>query len=286
MLRQLPYAAAFAACCCRLCCRMLPCAAQSPASLHPLPVPPARPCWLHMLPCRIAASYAAATACCPHGRPNTLIEQAIYRTQATKRQWRKLTLNGLLGGAEAQANVLVPPQTALAHNLLGRLVVAAGGRQRRQGWRLVSSVLGLLIRLPLHNKAACCGRRAGLGNTSAGVCAAAACHRPRGRRALLPAPHGPPQRVPMPCSPALHGQLPLERPLSLHGRRQNKGGHPQAPANGALVPKALQQGLRAPCVPIAHLPGPPCLLSPLASFQAAVLASGPLRLASSAERGR
>lgn len=36
-----------------------------------------------------------------------------------------LTLNGLLGGAEAQAHVLVPPLAALAHNLLHRLVVAA-----------------------------------------------------------------------------------------------------------------------------------------------------------------
>lgn len=52
----------------------------------------------------------------------------------------RLTLDGLLGGAEAQTHVLVPPLATLAHNLLRRLVVAAPRagktvgiqRQRRQ----------------------------------------------------------------------------------------------------------------------------------------------------------
>ena len=38
-----------------------------------------------------------------------------------------LTLNSLLGGAEAQAHILVPPLAALADNVLCGLVVAAGG---------------------------------------------------------------------------------------------------------------------------------------------------------------
>jgi hypothetical protein len=71
--------------------------------------------------CVCAVSFAA-------GRRETI---AGVRERCLGFFWRR-TLDGLLGRLEAQADVLVPAQTALAGDLLGRLLEAASGESKEK----------------------------------------------------------------------------------------------------------------------------------------------------------
>ena len=65
---------------------------------------------------------------------STVAAHAHAPKQRRRRRRHARTLNGLLGGLEAQSNVLVPPQATLANNLLvtlGLVVAAQGGRNER-----------------------------------------------------------------------------------------------------------------------------------------------------------
>jgi hypothetical protein len=82
-----------------------------------------------LLPTNACSQAHEPFTCCTKGKPK---KQQHAEAAAANRQATPLTLNGLLGGAETQADVLVPPLSTLAHNLLCGLVVAATRTTRQK----------------------------------------------------------------------------------------------------------------------------------------------------------
>jgi hypothetical protein len=121
-----------------------------------------------------------------------------------------LTLNGLLGGLEAQANVLEPPLTALARDLLLANLLESAPRQAALPLSGALQKLVLLIVYPACPK---------------GSLRPAACLEPAKPLPLrcplrpIPAQHQAASLEPNAAasgSPARHAELTLEGPLGLH----------------------------------------------------------------------